>query len=160
MTAPAQLGEGPAAPTRSLPAPPMPVPPLTPPMRQRHRDRVSPERERMLTPALPGSRDGCLPSLRSNRVTKVGASAIVTLAVVGALGWMGQAGSRPGVSPGIPARTTVIRVGAGETIWDVALRVAPQADQRAVVERIRERNGIVGSAITPGQQLQVPTSGS
>ncbi|MBV9447304.1 MAG: LysM peptidoglycan-binding domain-containing protein [Streptosporangiaceae bacterium] len=76
---------------------------------------------------------------------------MVTLAVVGGLGWIGQ-----GTSPGIPARTAVIRVGAGETIWDVARRVAPQSDQRAVVERIQQLNGIVGSTIEPGQQLRVP----
>jgi LysM domain len=79
------------------------------------------------------------------------AAATVTLAVVGGLGWIGQA-----ASPGLPAKTAVIRVGAGETVWDVARRVAPQSDQRAVVERIPHLNGIVGSAITPGQQLQVP----
>ncbi|MBV9162912.1 MAG: LysM peptidoglycan-binding domain-containing protein [Pseudonocardiales bacterium] len=79
------------------------------------------------------------------------AAATVTLAVVGGLGWIGQ-----GASSGIPTETAVIRVGAGETVWDVARRVAPQSDQRAVVKRIRQLNGLVGSAITPGQQLQVP----
>jgi hypothetical protein len=47
-------------------------------------------------------------------------------------------------------------VGAGETVWDVAQRVAPRSDQRAVVQRIRQLNGIVGSAVVPGQQLHVP----
>jgi hypothetical protein len=84
-------------------------------------------------------------------VANVVAAAAVALAVVGGLGWIGQ-----GASPGVPAETAVIRVGAGETVWDVARRVAPQSDQRAVVERIRQLNGLVGSAITPGQQLQVP----
>jgi len=41
-------------------------------------------------------------------------------------------------------------------VWDVAARVAPQSDQGAVVERIRQLNGLVGSAVNPGQQLQVP----
>jgi Tfp pilus assembly protein FimV len=92
-----------------------------------------------------------LAALRSGRVARVIAAVAVTLAVVGGLGWIGQ-----GASPGIPAGTAVIRVGAGETIWDVAHRVAPQSDQRAVVERIQQLNGIVGSALEPGQQLQVP----
>jgi hypothetical protein len=64
---------------------------------------------------------------------------------------MGQA-----ASPGIPAETALTRVGAGETVWDVAQRVAPKSDQRAVVERIRQLNGMADSAIQPGQQLQVP----
>ncbi|MGH3812505.1 MAG: LysM peptidoglycan-binding domain-containing protein [Pseudonocardiaceae bacterium] len=79
------------------------------------------------------------------------AAATVTLAVVGGLGWIGQT---PG--PGVPAQTAVIRVGAGETVWDVAQRVAPKSDQRTVVERIRQLNGLAGSAVQPGQQLQVP----
>lgn len=79
------------------------------------------------------------------------AAATVTLAVVGGLGWIGQ-----GAHPRVPANTVVVEVGAGETIWDIAQRVAPRADQRAVVERIRQLNHIVGSAVSPGQQVQVP----
>jgi LysM repeat protein len=79
------------------------------------------------------------------------AAAIVTLTVIGGLGWIGQS-----PSPGIPAETAVIQVGAGETVWDVARRIAPQSDQRAVVERIQQLNGLMGSAILPGQRLQVP----
>ncbi|MDQ3899314.1 MAG: LysM peptidoglycan-binding domain-containing protein [Actinomycetota bacterium] len=79
------------------------------------------------------------------------AAATVTLAVVGSLGWIGQ-----GAYPQVPANTVPVQVGAGETIWDIARRVAPRSDQRAVVERIRQLNHIVGSAVSPGQQLQVP----
>ena len=82
---------------------------------------------------------------------RLAAAAAVTLAVVGGVGWMGQA-----ASSGVPAEITLTRVGAGETVWDVAQRVAPTSDQRAVVERIRQLNGMANSAIQPGQQLQVP----
>jgi hypothetical protein len=158
MTAPAQLGDWPAArsekvvsrdarplrlavSTQPLPAPPAPTPPLA---------LAPPARGRRL--ACPARREAaCPPALRSSRVARVVAAATLTLAVVGGLGWIGQA-----ASPGLPAKTMVIRVGAGETVWDVARRVAPQSDQHAVVERIRQLNGIVGSAMTPGQQLQVP----
>jgi hypothetical protein len=88
---------------------------------------------------------------RSYQVTSLVAAAAVTLAVIAGIGWVGQSASR-----GIPAGTAVVRVGAGETEWDVARRVAPQYDQRAVVERIRQLNGIEGSDVQPGQQLQVP----
>jgi LysM domain len=156
MTAPAQLGDWPTArsekavsrdarplrlavSTQPLPVPPALAPPLAPPARGR----------RLACPAQ--GEAARPPALRSSRVARVVVAATVTLAVVGGLGWIGQA-----ASPGLPAKTAVIRVGAGETVWDVARRVAPQSDQRAVVERIRQLNGIVGSAITPGQQLQVP----
>jgi Tfp pilus assembly protein FimV len=75
----------------------------------------------------------------------------VTLAVIGGLGWLGQDASER-----IPADTAIVRVGAGETIWDVAQRVAPESDPRAVVARIRQLNRIEGSALQPGQQLRVP----
>ncbi len=166
MTAPAQLGGSPsarrekvvsndvrpvrlAASTRSLPAPPAPVPPCVAPVRGRR--LACSAQGRVLAPAVGGAQAAHPSALRSGRVRRVVAAVTVTLAVVGGLGWIG-----PGASPGIPAQTAVVRVGAGETVWDVARRVAPQSDQSAVVERIRQLNGIVGSAITPGQQLQVP----
>ena len=166
MAAPAPVGDvptagrekvvsGPARPvrraasTRPLPAPPAPVPPLVPPVRRRR--LACSAQGRVLAPVRGGGHPTHPAALRSGRVARVVAAATVTLAVVGGLGWIGQ-----GASPGIPAETAVIRVGAGETVWDVARRVAPQSDQRAVVERIRQLNGIMGSAITPGQQLQVP----
>lgn len=167
MTASAQLGNRSAAqredvlPSTARPARlavlgrPLPAPPTLAP----------PTPMRLLTPAAPGQwmpapvgcrvlRPAALARpcvLRSRRLAHWVAAATVTLAVVGGLGWIGQ-----GASPGIPTQTAVARVGAGETLWDVARRVAPQSDQRAIVERIRQLNGIVGSAVAPGQQLQVP----
>jgi Tfp pilus assembly protein FimV len=88
---------------------------------------------------------------RPSRLAQLVAAATVTLTVGGGLGWIAQV-----PSSGVPAETAEIRVGAGETVWDVAQRVAPRSDQRAVVERIRQLNGMAGSAIQPGQQLQVP----
>ncbi|MGH3694250.1 MAG: hypothetical protein ACRDRX_09765 [Pseudonocardiaceae bacterium] len=120
-----------AARTRSLPAPPVPVPPVAPAVHEAKTVRS--------------------PALRSTRVASLVAAVMVTLAIVGGLGWLGQA-----ASPGVPAHTTVIRVGAGETAWDVAARVAPRSDQRAVVERIHQLNGLVGTAVRPDQQLLVP----
>lgn len=167
MTAPARLSSPPAArsakvvsddarPVRrlaaltpALPAPPVPVPPSAPPVRGRqvggvaHR-RISGPTQRELAAAR-------VPASRSGRLASVVAAATVTAALVGGLGWIGQ-----GASLRIPPQTVVIRVGGGETLWDVARRVAPQSDQRAVVHRIRDLNGIVGSAIEPGQRLQVP----
>jgi hypothetical protein len=167
MTAPARLSSPPAARsvevvpsgarplrrlaalTPTLPAPPAPVPPLAPVVRSHQAGCLA--YRRMRVPAQVGMASVRLPALRSGRLAGVVAAATVTVAVVGGLGWIGQ-----GASPGIPAETAVIRVGGGETLWDVARRVAPQSDQRAVVHRIRELNGIVGSAIEPGQRLQVP----
>jgi hypothetical protein len=90
------------------------------------------------------------------RPAHVVAAVVVTLAVVAALGWLGPAAG-PGAGTGaVPVQTSVVQVGAGETVWDVAQRVAPGSDPRAVVDRIRRLNNMVGSAVEPGQRLRVP----
>jgi LysM domain len=138
----------PTALTQPLPAPPAPVPPVAPAVPQRSAPssmhRQAPAREAADARAA-------RPSVRSGRVASLIAAAVVTLALVTGLGWLGQA-----TNSGIPERTTVVRVGAGETVWDVAARVAPRSDQRVVVERIRQLNGMVGTAVRPDQQLKVP----
>lgn len=134
---------------RPLPAPPVPAPPVIPALRQLQ--VTFPAQQRGLIPAACGTGTTHPGASRSSRVGSLVAAVMVTLVVVGGLSWLGQA-----KDPGLPADTGVARVGAGETVWDVAARVAPQSDQVAVVERIRQLNGLVGSAVSPGQQLQVP----
>ncbi|MGH3803914.1 MAG: LysM peptidoglycan-binding domain-containing protein, partial [Pseudonocardiaceae bacterium] len=140
--------------TQPLPACPAPVPPLAPPVRGL--PMAPPAHRRVLAPAV--DRVGAAHTLelppqgpRRRRLARLMASTAVTLAVVCGLGWIGQVSS-----PEVPTETAVAWVGAGETVWDVARRVAPEYDQRAVVERIRQLNGMAGSAVQPGQQLQVP----
>lgn len=137
-----------------LPACPAPVPPMAPPVRAL--PMAPPARRRVPAPAVGRVEAAHALELRPqesrrSRLVCLVASVAVTLAAIGGLGWIGQASS-----PDVPAETAVARVGAGETVWDVARRVAPEYDQRAVVERIRQLNGIAGSAVQPGQQLQVP----
>jgi predicted Zn-dependent protease len=78
-------------------------------------------------------------------------AAAVCLAVVG-LGMLAGAGESS-----VPQRTTVVRVEPGESLWELAGRVAPGSDASAVVDRIRELNGGLGSGVTPGQPLTVPS---
>lgn len=75
---------------------------------------------------------------------------LVCLAVVG-LGVLANASA-----PAIPETTTVVRVEPGQSLWDVAERAVPDSDTSAVVERIRELNGLTGSEVRPGQPLTVP----
>lgn len=133
-----------AALTRTRPAPPVLVPPLAAPVRGRH--AAGQAQWPVLVPGVAAAAPR-----RPCRAASLVAASVVTLVVIAGVGWIGQS-----ASPGVPAETAVVRVGAGETEWDVARRVAPQYDQRAVVERIRQLNGIVGSAVQPGQPLQVP----
>jgi LysM repeat protein len=57
-----------------------------------------------------------------------------------------------------PARPTLI-VQPGESLWAVAARIAPQQDPRIVVADLEALNALSSPAVTPGQQLVLPTYG-
>jgi hypothetical protein len=76
----------------------------------------------------------------------------VCLAVVG-LAVLANLGSG---SSTVPTRTAVVRVEPGESLLELAGRVAPGSDPSAVVARIRELNGLTGSGVKAGQPLTVP----
>jgi hypothetical protein len=79
-------------------------------------------------------------------VAGVACAAVVGL---GALSGSGEAS--------VPSRTTVVRVEPGESLWELAGRVAPGSDASAVVDRIRDLNGGLADGVTPGQPLTVPS---
>jgi hypothetical protein len=56
-------------------------------------------------------------------------------------------------------RTDVAVVRIGESLADVADRIAPGAVTAQVVERIAELNVLTGTHVRPGQQLIVPVIG-
>ncbi|WP_328354526.1 LysM peptidoglycan-binding domain-containing protein [Mycobacterium sp. NBC_00419] len=56
----------------------------------------------------------------------------------------------------IPDQLAVVRVQAGETLQQVASRVAPEAPVAQVVQRIRELNKLDSAALDAGQTLIAP----
>jgi len=80
-------------------------------------------------------------------------AAVAMCAAVYGLGLLASA-----MGPSVPDSTTVVRVKPGESLWELAGRVAPDSDAAAVVERIRELNAVDG-AVEPGQALTVPFAG-
>ncbi|AGL20242.1 LysM peptidoglycan-binding domain-containing protein [Actinoplanes sp. N902-109] len=62
--------------------------------------------------------------------------------------------SRADDTPSAPLPTIVVQ--SGDTLWQVANRVAPQRPPRDVISDIRHLNGIAGSSIHAGQTLTVP----
>jgi LysM repeat protein len=54
------------------------------------------------------------------------------------------------------AQHTLI-VQRGESLWSVAARIAPHQDPRLVVADIESLNNLTSPAVTPGQQLVIPT---
>jgi LysM repeat protein len=54
-----------------------------------------------------------------------------------------------------PAPRSVV-VQPGDTLWEIAVGVAPSVDPRVTVERIIDRNGLSAPALRAGQSLVLP----
>ncbi|OSC42218.1 LysM peptidoglycan-binding domain-containing protein [Mycobacterium decipiens] len=88
-------------------------------------------------------------------------AAVITvwLGLVAQFGEMINGGSSEwsaGSPAGVPYRLAVVRVEPGESLQDVAARVAPNAPARQVADRIRELNALVSPAVAAGQTLIAP----
>jgi predicted Zn-dependent protease len=59
-------------------------------------------------------------------------------------------------SAAVPDRLAVVRVEPGESLQDVAARVAPGVPARQVVERIRDLNALDSTTLSAGQTLIAP----
>lgn len=93
------------------------------------------------------------PPLRLTRrgaLVLTGLVALVALAVVG-LAVLSAPSGPPARTAPVPA---VVTVHAGDTLWSIASRVAPDADPRAEVAALQRLNGLSGVALRPGQQLR------
>ncbi len=77
---------------------------------------------------------------------------------LGLVGNVGQVlnGGAGGTAAHVPDRLAVVRVEAGESLQDVAHRVAPDAPARQVADRIRELNDMHSPALVAGQTLIAP----
>ena len=52
--------------------------------------------------------------------------------------------------------TAVVHVQSGESLGDIASRIAPEMPTQAVVEKIMDLNAMSNSALSPGQSLVTP----
>jgi hypothetical protein len=77
------------------------------------------------------------------------------LGLVGHFGQLANGGSA-GAAARVPDRLAVVRVEPGESLQDVAARVAPDAPVRQVAERIRDLNELKSPALVAGQTLIAP----
>lgn len=137
-----------------VPAPaPVPVPGRLPAPPSRPRSPVQP-RPAGLVVALPVRPPvaSCSEVHRRRRLATLVVAGLFVAAVVVGLGALRAAA----VDDAVPGRTVVVEVHRGETLWELAERVAPRSPRLAVVERIRQLNGMNGSTIHPGQPLVVP----
>ena len=77
------------------------------------------------------------------------------LGLVANLGQLANGDSGGSAAP-VPDRLAVVRVEAGESLRDVAHRVAPDAPARQVADRIRELNDLNSPSLAAGQTLIAP----
>lgn len=85
-------------------------------------------------------------------IVLAGLAALITL-------WLGSVFhfSSSDVAPAqVPDQLAVVRVQAGETLQQVASRVAPDAPVTQVVQRIRDLNKLDSAALDAGQTLIAP----
>ena len=52
--------------------------------------------------------------------------------------------------------TAVVKVEAGQSLWDVAVAIAPNEDPRSTIWTIKALNGLETSEVQAGQALVVP----
>lgn len=111
------------------------------------------------SPAVPVRR----PLVRLTRRGRLIRFALV-IALTAALGLVGL-----GRLTGEPARATVetsaapmatvrVVVQQGDSLWNIAQRLAPEQDPREMIQEIRQLNGLRNNLIQPGQVLLAPTT--
>ena len=98
-------------------------------------------------------------SHRRRPITPV-TTVLLSLVAAGITVWLGlvaQFGGVVGTTPAaVPDRLAVVQVHTGESLQQVALRVAPAAPVDQVVDRIRELNQLDSSSLEAGQTLIAP----
>lgn len=106
---------------------------------------------------------GVLVSRASHRRRPITPATTVLLALVAAaitvwLGLVAQGGGLLGEQTEVPGGLAVVQVQTGESLQQVAARVAPDAPVADVVDRIRELNKLQTVALDAGQTLIAPIS--
>ncbi|HEX3335718.1 MAG TPA: LysM peptidoglycan-binding domain-containing protein [Jatrophihabitans sp.] len=113
----------------------------------------APRRLATVTVLLPPGAPACAPPLRLTRRGVV-VLALAVSVLGGALVWLASL-SAPAPGPA-PAGPRAVTVEAGDTLWSIAARFAPQRDPRAEVAALQHRNHLTSVDLTPGQVLRVP----
>jgi len=65
-------------------------------------------------------------------------------------------GTREAQADATGPTTAVVKVEAGQSLWDVAVAIAPNEDPRSTIWTIKALNGLETSEVQAGQALIVP----
>ena len=101
------------------------------------------------------------PSGPSTRLTvrgRVVVVAVVLLAVLALWAWWGNPTAASNVQHHPSSHSVVVQ--PGQTLWDIAGRIAPNRDPRRVVADIQDLNGLTDPGdLVAGQPLYIPSYG-
>jgi LysM repeat protein len=95
------------------------------------------------------------------RLTRRGRLVIIAAALLVAFAigvFVTAAGSVATQHPGTPEPTSIVQVGSGDTLWDIAAGLADDGEVRAMMEKIEELNALDSTVLQAGQRLVVPAS--
>ena len=67
-------------------------------------------------------------------------------------------GTRAAQADATRPTTAVVKVEAGQSLWDVAVAIAPNEDPRSTIWTIKALNGLETSEVQAGQALIVPAN--
>jgi LysM domain len=67
-------------------------------------------------------------------------------------------GTRAAQADATGPTTAVVKVEAGQSLWDVAVAIAPNEDPRSTIWTIKALNGLETSEVQAGQALVVPAN--
>lgn len=100
----------------------------------------------------PAGRDVAAPLRLTRRGVAVLAAAVAMLGL--GVVWLAARSAPTGSAARVVPATVTVR--AGDTLWSIASRLAPQADPRAEVAALQSANHLPGVRLVPGQILRVP----
>jgi len=126
--------------------------------------RTSPARTTRGAPPLPGLAVTDARPVRSSaasplRLTRLGRLVIsATLLTVACAGVAAVSGPALSTGEAHHAASRTVVISSGETLWDIAQRIAPGEDPRVVIDDIVDLNALSDAgAVRVGQQIEVPT---
>jgi Tfp pilus assembly protein FimV len=90
------------------------------------------------------------------RLTRRGVAVVAALVAALALGIVVLAARSAPPATASSAHPATVTVRAGDSLWSIATRVAPDRDPRAEIEALQRANHLAGVTLVPGQVLRVP----
>ena len=80
---------------------------------------------------------------------------VVTVAVVAAISFFSGQAATAG-SAAVKTNFTYVTIHAGENLWQLAAKVAPNEDRRDWIAKVVDLNALTSADVAPGQRIALP----